>query len=122
MTVRTLSAFLAELFQCREGDPEMAAILFADHRSHIIDTRIIKGSPDMLILPVRQILRDSLTMRARQVVMIHTHPSGDPRPSEHDVAATRLLCAHLRRQRQRLIDHIILSRNLYFSFRANHML
>jgi len=122
MTARNLSVFLAQLFQCREGDPEMAAILFADHRSHVLETRIIKGAPDMLTLPIRQILCDSLTMRARQILMIHTHPSGDPRPSAHDVAVTRLLCVHLRRQRQRLVDHIILSRSRYFSFRANDML
>lgn len=100
----------------------MAAILFVDHRARIIDMQLIEGSADRLTLPMQQILRKSATVRARQIMMIHTHPSGDPRPSPHDVAATRLLCAHLRRQRQRLIDHIILSRTLYFSFRANHML
>ncbi len=100
----------------------MAAILFVDPHAHVIGLRMIEGASDMLKLPIREIVRESLDVRARQILVIHTHPSGDPRPSNHDVAATRLLCAHLRRKRQRLIDHIILSRNLYFSFRANRML
>lgn len=122
MRVRNLAAFLAERFQCREGDPERAAILFIDHRAHIIDMHLIEGTADQLTLPMQQILQQSVKLRVRQIMMIHTHPSGDPRPSTHDVAATRLLCAHLRRQRQRLVDHLILSRTHYFSFRANHML
>lgn len=100
----------------------MAAILFVDHRVHIIDMLLVEGAPDMLTLPMQQILHNSMRVQARQIMMIHTHPSGDPRPSAHDVTVTRLLCGHLRRQRQRLIDHVILSRDLYFSFRANHML
>jgi len=122
MTFRNVPANLAEHFRCHEGDPEIAAIFFVDRRYRIIDMRIIEGATDMLELPVWQILRDSAALQARQLMMIHTHPSGDPHPSTHDVAVTRMLCAHLRRQRQRLIDHIILSRHLYFSFRANRML
>ncbi len=122
MTFRDLPARVAKHFRCHEGDPEIAAIFFVDGRYRIIDMHLIEGAPDMLELPVSQILRDSAALQARLLMMIHTHPSGDPHPSTHDVAVTRMLCAHLRRQKQRLIDHIILSKHLYFSFRANRML
>ncbi len=72
--------------------------------------------------PIVDILRDSLALRADHVMIVHTHPSGDPRPSPQDVTATRLLCLRLRRQGQRLFDHLILTKRLYFSFRANRLL
>jgi len=111
-----------DLLRCREGDPERSAILFADRCSHVRGARLIEGFCDRLELPVREILQDCLALGAEHVMIVHTHPSGDPRPSRQDVTATRLLCSRLRGQGQRLFDHLILTNSLYFSFRANRLL
>lgn len=113
---------LADLFRCHEGDPERSAILFLDQRARLCGARLIEGDSDMLELPMREILEDGMALPARQILLVHTHPSGDPRPSRQDVAATRRMCGLLRRQGQRLFDHIILSNSRYFSFRANRLL
>lgn len=113
---------LIDLFLCREGDPERSAILFADRHANIRGARLIEGNSDRVELRLSQIVQDGIALRTRQVLIVHTHPSGDPRPSSRDVTATRLLCTLLRRQGQRLFDHIILADGRYFSFRANHLL
>jgi len=101
---------------------EVSATLFITAHAKITDTLLIEGSVDMLTLPVQEILHRSHKASARQILLIHTHPSGDPRPSPQDIAVTRRLCQHLRRQHLRMMDHIILTQDQYFSFRAHRLL
>lgn len=50
------------------------------------------------------------------VVVAHNHPSGDPRPSSEDVELTRRLVTAGETLGVRLLDHVILAREGYFSF------
>lgn len=60
----------------------------------------------------RPILREA----AAAVVFVHNHPSGEPAPSDDDVAMTRRLCATGRLVGVPVLDHIILAGDRYFSF------
>lgn len=46
---------------------------------------------------------------ARNVVLVHNHPSGNPTPSDSDVDLTRRLCAAFKCLDITLVDHIILT-------------
>ncbi|MPT47843.1 MAG: hypothetical protein E2598_05375 [Sphingobium sp.] len=120
--MRPQSPSWTKYLQCNEESPERAAIFFANHRAAIIDIWMIEGTKHSVSLPVKDIVQKSRHLRACQIMVIHTHPSGNPNPSPQDVTMTRLLAARLRQQRQRLTDHIILTHNRYFSFRSNRML
>jgi DNA repair protein RadC len=113
---------LGDLLRCRDGDPEIAAIFFIDVNGAIVETHVFRGSNDQLRIPVSALLRRGSDLLCHQLLMMHTHPSGDPHPSAHDMTTTRRLALRLRGQGQRLMDHIILSRDRYFSFRANHLM
>jgi|GEM_PF-4796770 len=113
---------LSEYLRCNDGDPETCAILFLNSQLVVLDTEISKGRRNTVLLPHEKILLQCRTLHARYILIFHTHPSGNPQPSNHDLATTRKLCIKLRRQRQRLLDHIILTRTAYFSFRKNGML
>jgi DNA repair protein RadC len=56
------------------------------------------------------------------MILEHSHPSGDPRPSQTDIVVTRSLCAMLRPLRLRLIDHVIWAGDRHYSFRANGLM
>ncbi|TNE42903.1 MAG: hypothetical protein EP321_04340 [Sphingomonadales bacterium] len=119
------SAFLTPLVEKLHTDAltrEISATLFITPERRIVDTLVTEGEADMLILPLHRILARGIETGAHQIMLLHSHPSGDPRPSCQDVAATRRLCLHLRRRGLRLMDHIIVTRDHYFSFRANAML
>ncbi len=107
---------------CRKGDPEISVIFYIDHASRILDATVTEGTFDQVELPFVRILRHCQELDARQLLLVHTHPSGNPRPSEQDMALTRRLCIRLRQQGRRLTDHVILTDNRYFSFRANGLL
>jgi len=113
---------LFELFQCQDGAPEVAAIFFLGDRGVILETHFFEGSSHGLEIPVTAILRHSLDLLCRQLLLVHTHPTGNPHPSARDMDTTRKICISLRRQSQRLMDHIILSKERYFSFRCNGLI
>ena len=103
-------------------DREVLAALFVTRGSMVAGALVSEGERDCISLPLRRIAAQAAETQARQILLVHTHPSGDPRPSAQDIIATRHLCALLRRLDMRLTDHLILTRDRYFSFRAARML
>ena len=64
--------------------------------------------------------RDTFVMavheRAAAIICMHNHPSGDPTPSAEDKACTARLYKAGQLLGIRLLDHIIVGENDYFSF------
>ncbi len=61
--------------------------------------------------------REAALAGAASVVLFHNHPSGDPGPSEADVALTDRLVAAGTIMGVELLDHLILADTRYYSFR-----
>jgi len=53
---------------------------------------------------------------AAGVIFVHNHPSGEPTPSPEDVALTERLCRAGELLGVRVLDHVILAHEGYFSF------
>lgn len=68
-----------------------------------------EGSYDRIVLPFRQIVADALSHEGHALLIAHNHPSGDPTPSEADIATTRKLSDLLRPLSIRIYDHLILT-------------
>ena len=71
--------------------------------------KISEGSPGATDLSLRRIAASALKLNASVVVLAHNHPSGDPTPSQEDIAATRYLWLELRKMEIILYDHVILT-------------
>jgi DNA repair protein RadC len=80
------------------------------------------GARHSAMIPVREVTRDVLAFEARLVLMAHNHPSGDPNPSQDDVAATRRLARTLAAIGVSLIDHLVLAGTRNASLRAAGLL
>jgi len=50
------------------------------------------------------------------VILVHNHPSGNPEPSKNDKEVTRDLVYAGSIMQVRVLDHIIIGDNRYFSF------
>lgn len=57
----------------------------------LADARVAQGTTDACTVDPREVFRAALAARATAVIFAHNHPSGDPDPSEADVALTREL-------------------------------
>ena len=57
--------------------------------------------------PLRQIVADAALHGSAGIVLAHNHPSGDPRPSESDLRATRRLATAAEALDCAVLDHLI---------------
>ena len=71
-----------------------------------------------IALPVRTIVADALRLESAGLILGHYHPSGDPEPSQADIAATRRLSEMGAELGLSLYDHLIFGGGECRSFRA----
>lgn len=83
--------------------------------------RLTMGGFDSTVLDVRQIARTAVSAGAAGIVLVHNHPSGDPRPSNADCRMTDSLRRGLEAVCIDLVDHVVVSDHSFFSFAENRM-
>jgi len=74
------------------------------------------GSLTQSLVHPREVFREAIREAAASVMLIHNHPSGDPAPSRDDEVITQRLCRAGDLLGIRVLDHIIIGRDRYFSF------
>ena len=78
--------------------------------------RMTLGSQHATIIDPKDIVRAALERHASEIILVHNHPSGNPRPGERDIEQTRRLKAALAAFEIGLMDHVIVCDDCYFSF------
>lgn len=104
-------------------DREEFWVLLLNQATKLIDrVRISTGGIDGTYADVRTILREALLQRATQIAVVHNHPSGNAHPSQQD----KTLTGHIRNAADtmniRLIDHVIVCEDKFYSFADEGML
>lgn len=83
---------------------------------------ISHGNVNSSIVGTREVFQKALLANAVNIVVIHNHPSGDPKPSREDVEVTKRLMEAGRIVGVQLLDHIIIGRPGYTSLKEKgHM-
>jgi DNA repair protein RadC len=91
--------------------------------STVIEKRtVFKGTIDYSIIHPREIFADALTDRAAGIVFVHNHPTDTSEPSEDDIQITKQLCETAKLLGIKVIDHIIVNKDDYFSFQKKGLL
>jgi DNA repair protein RadC len=80
------------------------------------------GSLGTLSVRMRALLGEALRLDAAGIILAHSHPSGQCRPSGCDIAATRRLVDVARALDIALIDHLIVTTDAVYSMRAGGLL
>lgn len=98
---------------------ERVRVLFLNTRNVLIrDEVMAQGSIDQAPLYVREIIRRAIDLSAASIIVVHNHPSGDPKPSKADIDTTRLLVDAGRKLGIALHDHLILAANGHASMKS----
>lgn len=102
---------------------EQFRVFFLDSKGSLLaDECQQKGTVDHTALYPREIMKRALALDAASLVVAHNHPSGYATPSKADKDVTQ----HLRRLSHemglRLIDHIIIGKYEWYSFKAQGLL
>ena len=96
---------------------EVFAVLFLNRANRINHFQIIsEGGITGTIADPRVILKKALEENAVNIVLCHNHPSGSLRPSRADEALTQKIKEAAKYFDIRIIDHIIVSEDGYYSF------
>lgn len=83
----------------------------------ILSIRVIcTGSGNMAVMRMSEVFSEAVKERASAVIFSHNHPSGNPEPSNEDIETTKKLCFAASLLEIKVLDHIIVAKNSYFSF------
>ena len=80
------------------------------------------GSLDAAIVHPREVFKGAMLNNACKVMVAHSHPSGDLRPSQADRRVTRQLILAGCLLQVELVDHLILIDDGYFSFKKARLI
>ena len=88
-----------------------------DGASHIINKRVVFiGTLNQSLVHPREVFADAIADRAAGIIIAHNHPSQTPTPSQADINITNRLKDVANLIGIELLDHIILTKNSYYSF------
>lgn len=98
-------------------------IIFLNKKNEMIGDEIQgSGTVDHTPAYPREIMKRALEIGATAMILIHNHPSGDPRPSQADQDMTQAIIAAAKPFNIVIHDHIVISRNGYTSFKNEGLL
>lgn len=101
----------------RDLKREQFKVIFLDAKNQIIEEKtLFEGTVDSSAVYPREVIKDALRYEASALIFAHNHPSGDPEPSLCDKEITRDLVFAARVIQIKVLDHIIIGNNRYFSF------
>ncbi len=111
---------LGHLASLRSRDQETLAVLMLDARFGVIAVEVIAiGAAAHVSVEPREVFAPAVAARASSVVLAHNHPSGDPQPSRQDIDFTRAIVQAGALLAIDVVDHLILCRRGYHSFRES---
>lgn len=98
-------------------------LILLNTRNKIIGISTVSiGTLDSSLVHPREVFKEAIAHNAYSVILAHNHPSGDPEPSEDDITITRRLIEAGKILGIEVTDHIIISKNGFFSFKEKGLI
>ncbi|WP_081208799.1 RadC family protein [Salegentibacter sediminis] len=113
------SASVFELMQPVIGElpHEEFWIIYLNNSNKVIEQlQLSKGGITGTLVDVRLTLKKALELSATSLILVHNHPSGTLLASEPDKQLTRKLKTAAQSLDIKVLDHVIVTENSYFSF------
>ena len=94
--------------------------LYFNNRNELIERKLLfMGTINRSIVHPREIFKEAYLQSASGIICMHNHPTGDITPSKEDIYFTKNLVELGKMNDIRILDHIIVSDNDYYSFNDN---
>ena len=101
---------------------EFWAIYLNQSNMVIRKERLSAGGLTGTLVDVRLIMKEAILCNATGMIIAHNHPSGNENPSVEDNRITEQVKKAAETLNIRLIDHVIVTSNTYYSYMDNNML
>lgn len=118
-----LSSWASLLDYCHTAmahrETEQFRVLYLDRKNVLIaDEEQARGTVDHVPVYPREVVKRALEVNASALILVHNHPSGDPTPSEQDIAMTAQIKDAAEVMGIVLHDHLIIGKSRELSFRS----
>lgn len=98
-------------------------VLFLNRKNHLIADEIqTSGTVDQSAAYPREIVKRALDLGATAMILVHNHPSGDPKPSQADIDITQAIIRAATPMDIVVHDHIIVAKSGVESLRNSGLL
>jgi DNA repair protein RadC len=102
---------------------EQFRVLFLNRKNVLIADEIqSQGTIDHTPLYPREVVKRALELGSSAIILVHNHPSGDPKPSKGDIDMTREVRDAAQKLGIALHDHLIVSKHGTASFKTMGLL
>ncbi len=110
-------------YSMRDLKKEVFKVIFLDPRNQITEVvDLFEGTADKIAINGREVVESAIAHDVKSMIFVHNHPSGDPSPSKEDKLLTRDLVFMGRILQIKVLDHIIIGENRFFSFAAERLI
>jgi len=101
----------------RDLKQEIFKVIYLNSQNQIIEiVDLFEGTVTSSSVSPRRVIESAIKHNAVSLIFVHNHPSGNPEPSESDKEITRDLVFVGHILQIKVLDHIIIGENRYFSF------
>jgi len=102
---------------------EVFKVIYLNSQNQIIEIAdLAEGTVSGSFISPRQVVEGAIKQNAASLIFVHNHPSGNPEPSKSDKQLTRDLVFMGMILEIKVLDHIIIGENRYFSFADEGMI
>lgn len=116
---------VAEMLKHAHGHErvEVFGCITLDARNRLLANRVLhRGGRAHAPVEPAEVFNLAIRENAHGLIVWHTHPSGDPTPSEDDVALTRRLADAGKLLNIHVLDHLVIARGAYVSLRQRGLI
>jgi|SRR5450830_447982 DNA repair protein RadC len=97
---------------------EQFGVVLLDTKHRVLRTTLLSvGTLDASIVHPREVFRAAASAGAAALMLFHNHPSGDPTPSDDDIALTKRLVRAGELMGITVLDHVIIAESRFYSLR-----
>ncbi len=100
-----------------KGQEELWVLALSTRNRLIRQQLLYIGTVNQSSVRLAEVFEVAIRFQATSLILVHNHPSGDPRPSDEDIRFTEQLVKAGRLMDIGVLDHIIIARDGYKSIR-----
>lgn len=119
----TNSSLVFEYYKNKIGDKnqEYFYCLYLNTAKKVIkDKLLFIGTVNKSVVHPREIFKEAYLLSASGIICVHNHPAGSVFPSKEDINLTKKLVEIGELLGVKIIDHVIITNNNYYSFFENN--
>ena len=123
LSIHTPKDIIAQVSYLKNLKKEHFVALYLNSRNELIHKETVSvGTLNASMVHPREVFGPAIAHYSSQIAFAHNHPSGDPEPSEDDLKITKQLVKAGTLLGIEVIDHIVIGRDRFVSFKDKDLL